>query len=371
MAPAIHRIDNAGADRKSGPIVWPHGQARDELLVGDAVRAVGLGAERARGGAPRRPRSCPRTSATCESPSKASTWVAIAVEEPAIVGDDHRAAGEREQRLLERAQRVDVEVVGRLVEQQQVAAACAAASPGAARLRSPPESLPTLRCWSEPLKLKPRDVGARVHLAVADLDLRRRRRRSPPRRSSRRRARRATGRRRRARRVSPTRSAPRVGLLLADDHPEQRRLAGAVGADHADDPGRRQREREVLDQQPVAEALAQALGLDHDVAEARPGRDVDLDLVELDVALLGEQRLVAVRGAPSTSCAGPSGSRAPTRARRAIVRCAGLVGALLLREALLLLLEPGGVVALERDARGRGRARGSSRRRCRGSSDRG
>ena len=44
------------------------------------------------------------------------------VEEPAIVGDDHRAAGERQQRLLERAQRVDVEVVGRLVEQQQVAA---------------------------------------------------------------------------------------------------------------------------------------------------------------------------------------------------------------------------------------------------------
>ena len=26
-----------------------------------------------------------------------------------------------------------------------------------------------------------------------------------------------------------------VGLLLADDHPEQRRLAGAVGADDADD----------------------------------------------------------------------------------------------------------------------------------------
>ena len=37
--------------------------------------------------------------------------------------DDHRAAGEVEQRLLERAQRVDVEVVRRLVEQQQVAAA--------------------------------------------------------------------------------------------------------------------------------------------------------------------------------------------------------------------------------------------------------
>ena len=45
-----------------------------------------------------------------------------AVEEPAIVGDDHRAAGEVVERLLERAQRVDVEIVGRLVEEQDVAA---------------------------------------------------------------------------------------------------------------------------------------------------------------------------------------------------------------------------------------------------------
>src|SRR5215210_2536045 len=46
-----------------------------------------------------------------------------AVEEPAVVRDDHRAAGEREQRLLEGTQCVHVEVVGGLVEQQQVAAA--------------------------------------------------------------------------------------------------------------------------------------------------------------------------------------------------------------------------------------------------------
>ena len=45
-----------------------------------------------------------------------------AIEEPAIVRDHHGAAGEVEQRLLEGAQRVDVEVVGRLVEEQDVAA---------------------------------------------------------------------------------------------------------------------------------------------------------------------------------------------------------------------------------------------------------
>ena len=45
------------------------------------------------------------------------------IQEPAIVADDHGTAGEVQQRLFERAQRIDVEIVGRLVEQQQVAAA--------------------------------------------------------------------------------------------------------------------------------------------------------------------------------------------------------------------------------------------------------
>jgi hypothetical protein len=38
------------------------------------------------------------------------------------MGDDHRAPGERQERLLQRPQRVGVQVVGRLVQQQQVAA---------------------------------------------------------------------------------------------------------------------------------------------------------------------------------------------------------------------------------------------------------
>src|SRR5512143_2601149 len=45
-----------------------------------------------------------------------------AVEEPPVVADDDRAAAEGEERLLERAQRVDVEVVRRLVEEEEVAA---------------------------------------------------------------------------------------------------------------------------------------------------------------------------------------------------------------------------------------------------------
>ena len=45
------------------------------------------------------------------------------IEEPAVVADHDDAAGEVEQRFLEGAKGIDVQVVGGLVEQQQVAAA--------------------------------------------------------------------------------------------------------------------------------------------------------------------------------------------------------------------------------------------------------
>src|SRR5690606_20643232 len=44
------------------------------------------------------------------------------VEEPPVVRDDHGAARELEERVLERLERLDIEVVRRLVEEQQVAA---------------------------------------------------------------------------------------------------------------------------------------------------------------------------------------------------------------------------------------------------------
>src|SRR5580704_6048521 len=42
------------------------------------------------------------------------------VKEPAVVAGDHGAAGELEQRVLQAAEGLHVEVVGRLVEQQQI-----------------------------------------------------------------------------------------------------------------------------------------------------------------------------------------------------------------------------------------------------------
>ena len=103
------------------------------------------------------------------SPSQARMWVADAVEEPPVVRGDHGAAGEVQQRVLERRQRLDVEVVGRLVEQQQVAA----------HLQRQREVEPVALTTGEDagllllvgaLEAERRDVGARVHLEVGDLD---------------------------------------------------------------------------------------------------------------------------------------------------------------------------------------------------------
>ncbi len=68
------------------------------------------------------------------------------------MADDHGAAGKILQRLFQRAQGIDVEVVGRLVEQQHVGAGFQHlgqmhAVAFAARERA------TFFCWSAPLKL--------------------------------------------------------------------------------------------------------------------------------------------------------------------------------------------------------------------------
>src|SRR5262245_63266513 len=46
-----------------------------------------------------------------------------AVEKPAVVADYDGAAAKVQDRLFQRSERIDVEIIGRLVEQQQVAAA--------------------------------------------------------------------------------------------------------------------------------------------------------------------------------------------------------------------------------------------------------
>ncbi len=142
-----------------------------------------------------------------------------------------------------------------------------------------------------------------------------------------------------------------VGRLLADEHPEQRRLARAVGPDDAHDPGPRQRERQVLDQQPVAVALAQVLDLDDRVAQPRTRRDGDLELpcTPLVVLRLGQQLLVGAEAGLALRLPRPRRQADPRELARQGPR-AGVRGLVLERHARELLLQPAGVVARERDA---------------------
>ncbi len=149
--------------------------------------------------------------------------------------------------------------------------------------------------------------------------------------------------------MSPTFRAAAVGLLGAGDHAQQGGLAGAVAADHAHDAGPGQAEGQVVDQHAVAVGLAHAFGLHHEVAEALPGRDVDLHLVELGVALLGQEGVVA--GEAGLVLGQPRRGAHPHPLELAGQRAlAGGLLLLLLGQPRLLLLEPGRVVALERDA---------------------
>ena len=164
-----------------------------------------------------------------------------AVEEPAIVRDHDRAAGEVEQRVFEGAQRVDVEVVGRLVEQQQVRPALQQLGQVQAVALAAGEVADALLLVGA-AEVEAGDVGARVDVALADDQ--------PVLAAGDGLPDRLLGLEVGAHLVDvghldgvadAQRAA--VGLLLAGDHAEQRRLARAVGADHPDDAAGRQLER--------------------------------------------------------------------------------------------------------------------------------
>ncbi len=83
-----------------------------------------------------------------------------------------------------------------------------------------------------------------------------------------------------------------IGLLAPRDHLEQRCLTGAVRPDDADNRPRGQLEGHILNQQPVAIALADIFRLDHQIAKPRPGRDIDLHIGGLLLGLLRQQILI-------------------------------------------------------------------------------
>src|SRR5687767_9507362 len=270
-----------------------------------------------------------------------------AVDEPAVVADDDRAACEVEERVLERAQRVDIEVVRRLVEQEQVAAGLQELGEVHAVAFAAREVADALLLILA-AEVERRGVGPRVARPPADhhgvLTLRD----LLPDRAV------------RLQRVARLRHVgelyrladaerPAVGLLLARDHAEERRLAGTVRPDDPDDAASREREREVVEQELVAVALPDRLRLHDDVAEPRAGRDRDLELALARVGVLRQESLVRLQ--PRLALRLPRARRLPhpLELAREGPLARGLL-LLLVGEPLALLIEPRRVVALPGDA---------------------
>jgi hypothetical protein len=189
-----------------------------------------------------------------------------AVEEPAVVADHDGAAREGQQAVLQRAQRVDVEVVRRFVQQQHVAAATEHLGQQHA-VPFPTREPSDLLLLVAALEAEAGHIGTGVQLAAPDDQ-----------------AIRTTGdlledgcltRQGLSGLVDvgedharPDRQRPVVRLLFTDDHPEQRRLPRTVRTDDADDAAARQRKGETVDEQAVAVRLDDAVGLDDLVPQA-------------------------------------------------------------------------------------------------------
>src|SRR5437773_858891 len=270
-----------------------------------------------------------------------------AVEEPAVVADHHDAAREVEKRFLQRAQRVDVEIVRRLVEQQHVRARLQHLREMDAVALAAREISDALLLVG-PAEIERRDVRARVARPGADLDglltlgdllpdvlLR-------------------IERVARLRHVAELHRLAHhqraaVRLLFTGDEAEQRRLPGSVRTDDPDDATARQREGEVVEQQAIAIALAELVRVDDDVAEPRSRRDADLELALALLGLFRKEALVRLDACFAL--------RLPRARRRLdpleLAREGSLPRRLLLlfvRQPLALLVQPRAVVALVRDA---------------------
>ena len=270
-----------------------------------------------------------------------------AVKEPAIVRDDHDAAGEIVEAFFEGLQGFHVEVVGRFVEEEQVVAALQHLGEVDAVALTAREDADLLLLVGA-LEVEGADIGARhdgdaaevdhvgaagdffpdvlvgvelvaalVH--VADLD-----------------------------RLADAHGAL-VRFFLAEDHLEQRRLAGAVRADDADDAAGGQLEGEVVDQDVVAEGLGEVFRFQHDAAETGAGRDADLRGHDLLALGLGGHLLIGVDTRLGFGLAGFLAGADPFEFLGEGALAADIVARLLLH-AFRLLLDPAGIVALERVA---------------------
>ena len=188
----------------------------------------------------------PGSIASWPSPSSATDAVGDPLEEVAVVGDHDQRAGPAVEEVLEHGQGLDVEVVGRLVEQQHVGLG----QQQPQQLEPPPlaagqvadRAVQPVAGEAEPLAAAGVAV---IVLPVAEVDPRRTVSTASQHPQRRGRARSTSWVRCAGATVRPRSTRPAVGASVAGEQPQHRGLAGAVDADDADPvaraepPGRR------------------------------------------------------------------------------------------------------------------------------------
>ena len=142
---------------------------------------------------------------------------------------------------------------------------------------------------------------------------------------------------------------PRIGLLLPENQLEQRRLPGSVGTNDSDNPPTRQPELHVLEQQPISERLRQPLRFDDQFPQRTARRNLNIRSVFTGVVLLGGHLLIASQARLVLRLARLG--RHPHPLQLFLERLLSLRLLLLFqRQPTLLLLQPGRVVPLVRNA---------------------
>ena len=172
-----------------------------------------------------------------------------AVKEPTVVGDDDGAAGECQEGIFQRAESLDVKVVGRLIQQEEVSALLKGESQVQTVALATGQNAGRL-LLVRTLEAKGGDIGARGHFDIADLDEVQAVRDDLPQRL----VRVDTG----ACLVDiadldglTDRQLATIERLKADDRLKQGGLTDAVGANNADDAVARQREGQTVDERAI------------------------------------------------------------------------------------------------------------------------
>ena len=140
-----------------------------------------------------------------------------------------------------------------------------------------------------------------------------------------------------------------VGRFRPGDHFKEGGLAGAVGADHADNAAGGQAEGHVFHQQPFAVGLAHLIGRDDHVPQPGAGGDEELQVLFPGFGLLGKQFFVGADAGLALGVA-PLGGHADPFQFPGQGFLPGALRFFLLAQALLLLLQPAGVVAFPGNA---------------------